>query len=181
MVTSEKVLVRAGTPADAPKVVALFDRAVEWLVSLGLDGQWGSRPWSARPDAAARIRRLCASGGMRVADIGGVVVGAVCSGDAPEFVPPASEPEIYLDAFVVDRRHAGQGIGRILLDHACSEAAERGIGLIRLDCWAGGNQELIQYYERAGFIRAECFVLPHILDGWKGQVLVRRVKPAGVS
>src|SRR4051794_17525723 len=111
---AEMVRVRAGTAADAPKVLALFDRAVEWLVALGLDGQWGSRPWSAQSALVARVEGLCAGGGMRVAEVEGVPAGAVWLGEAPDFVPPAGEPEIFLDAFVVDRRHAGLGIGRVL-------------------------------------------------------------------
>jgi hypothetical protein len=34
---------------------------------------------------------------------------------------------------------------------------------------------MIRYYERAGFTRADRFTLPHVLDRWEGQVLVRRV------
>ncbi|MGN9847028.1 GNAT family N-acetyltransferase [Nonomuraea sp. H19] len=77
---------------------------------------------------------------------------------------------------VVDRCHAEQGVGRILLERAYAEAIERGIGPIRLDCWAGGDQRLIRYYERAGFVRTERFFLPKVLNGWEGQVLVRRVQ-----
>ncbi|WP_248964504.1 GNAT family N-acetyltransferase [Sphaerisporangium perillae] len=156
-------------------VLALFDRAVEWLVALGLDGQWGSIPWSAQPKSVAGITRLSGSGGMRVAEIDGVPVGAMWLGDAPDFVPAVCEPEIFIDAFVVDRRYAGHHIGQVLLDQARTEATGRGIGLLRLDCWAGGDQKLIRYYERAGFTRAERFTLPHILDGWEGQVLTQRI------
>lgn len=49
------------------------------------------------------------------------------------------------------RAHKGRGFGALLLDHACGPARDRGIRLLRLDCYAGGDGRLVRYYESQGF------------------------------
>jgi GNAT superfamily N-acetyltransferase len=169
------IRVRRGTSADVPAVIALFDEAIEWLASSGRAGQWGTEPWSAQPRRVGQIRQFADSGGLRIADAGGVVAGAVKLGAAPGYVPAAQEPELYLDGFVVGRRFAGHGVGRVLLSHACAEAADLGAAVVRLDCWAGGDQALVRYYQRAGFTAAGRF---RVGQGWEGQILIRRLPPS---
>jgi GNAT superfamily N-acetyltransferase len=82
-------------------------------------------------------------------------VGAIALGEAPDYAPPAPEPELYIQGFVTDRRYRGQGIGDALLTHARAEAIRSGVHLLRVDCWAGGDQALVRYYERAGFTAAQ--------------------------
>ena len=168
------ILVRPGGSADVPAVLALFDEAVGWLASAGRTGQWGTQPWSAQPRRVAQFERFAASGGLRVAEAGGAVAGAMQLGEAPSYAPPAQEPELYLEGFVVSRRFAGRGVGQVLLSRACAEAAGRGAGLLRLDCWAGGDRALVRYYERAGVTATERFAV----GDWEGQILVRRLRPA---
>jgi GNAT superfamily N-acetyltransferase len=170
-----QVRIRTGTPHEVPALLALYDQAVEWLVASGRPGQWGTRPWSQEPTLVRRVQRFADSGEMRVAEVGDALVGAMRLGAAPRYVPPAREPELFLDAFVIDRRCTGQGIGRALLEHARAEAAQAGVKLLRLDCWAGGDQALVRYYERAGFVQTERFRLDHVLDGWEGAILVQRL------
>ena len=168
------IQVRPGTSADVPAVLALFDEAVAWLASAGRTGQWGTQPWSAQPLRVALFGEFAASGGLRIAEAGGAVAGAMQLGEAPSYAPPAREPELYLEGFVVGRRFAGRGVGQVLLARACAEAAGRGASLLRLDCWAGGDQALVRYYERAGFTATERFTV----RDWEGQILVRRLRPA---
>lgn len=173
------IRIRVAGVADVPEVLGLFDRAVEWLAASGRAGQWGTDPWSAQPRRVEQIRKFATGGGLRVAEIAGSVAGALKLGAAPWYVPPPQEPELYLEAFVVDRRHAGFGVGRALLDRACAEAAGQRAAVLRLDCWAGGDGALVRYYERAGFTPAGRFT---VAGNWPGQILIRRLAgPSGRS
>jgi GNAT superfamily N-acetyltransferase len=93
-------------------------------------------------------------------------------------VQPASEPELYVHLLLADPARRGAGVGAQLLEHAREEAFERGIELLRVDCWAGGDGRLIAYYEAQGFTRTATFDA----DGWPGQVLEQRLsRPAAAS
>jgi GNAT superfamily N-acetyltransferase len=168
--THARLFVRTGGSADTAAVLALFDRAVEWLVARGRIGQWGSEPFSTDRRRVEEAGGWAASGGLRIAEVDGCVAGAVVLGAAPPYVPPAREPELYLQAFVTDRALSGRGIGRALLDRAATEAVERGTPLLRVDCWAGGDGALVRYYELAGFTPTERFTV----GAWEGQILTRR-------
>ena len=50
-------------------------------------------------------------------------------------------------------------------------AAELGVPALRVDCYAGGEQALVRFYESAGFARTDTFDV----KGWPGQVLERRL------
>jgi GNAT superfamily N-acetyltransferase len=123
-----------------------------------------------------RLQQVLRAGGLRVARTqDGHLVGALWVTQAPQYVTPAAEPELYLGHFVVDRAQAGRGIGLALLDAAVREAAGRGARQLRLDCWAGGDQALVRYHERAGFNRTERISLPGVQGGWVGAVLTCRI------
>jgi GNAT superfamily N-acetyltransferase len=164
--------IRAGGVSDAPAVLALLDGAVRWLVARGRPGQWGTEPLSAEPRQHARVRDWASGGGLHLAYLGGQPVGALAVGDAPGYVPPAAEPELYVSLLVTDRAHAGRGIGGRLLRHARRLARQRGAALLRVDCYAGDDQALVRYYEREGFRRVGEFAVP-LADGrsWPGQLL----------
>jgi GNAT superfamily N-acetyltransferase len=147
--------IRAGDSSDATAVLGLFDGAVRWLVRQGRTGQWGTEPFSARPRLVERVQGWAAGGGLWIAEIDTVPVGAIVLGEAIEYAPPPTEPELYIQGFVTDREHRGQGIGDALLTHARAEAIRSGVHLLRVDCWAGGDQALVRYYERAGFTAAQ--------------------------
>ncbi len=170
--TADGIRVRTGTTSDAVRLVPLYDGAVSWLASHGRAGQWGTEPWSAQPDLIARLNRVAESGALRVAEAdqagpdGGHLAGALWLTQAPWYVPLAGGLELYLEGFVVDRRNAGRGIGRPLLDAAREEATGRGVRHLRLDCWAGGDRALVRYYERAGFTITGRTTLSHVLGGW---------------
>ena len=117
---------------------------------------------SVVPGEAGVMRRLRAAG-------------AIVLGDAPSYAPPATEPELYVQAFVTDRERRGQGVGAALLERACAETVARGLRVLRLDCWGGGDRALVRYYERAGFTPTERF----LVGAWEGQVLERRFPGPG--
>jgi RimJ/RimL family protein N-acetyltransferase len=158
-------------------LLSLFDQAVGWLTARGRTDQWGSRPWSQREDARRLVARLAASPGLVLAveDVDGreSVVGALVLEDHPtSYVPPAGEPERFVHLLITARTAAGRGIGGLLLDHARSQCRQARVELLRVDCFAGGEGELVRWYEQQG-LRA---VQRLDVDGWPCQLLEQRVR-----
>ncbi len=89
------------------------------------------------------------------------------------FVQPGEPDSYYIHRFAVDPAHAGQGIGRELLDWTAAESVKNhGDILLRLDCWAG-NTRLRRYYAEAGYK-----YLGEGLEGdWKVAFFERRLLP----
>lgn len=143
---------RQGGPDDAAVLLELFDEAVAWLTERGRAGQWGTRPWSQIPARVERVQKLAADGLWLAETDRGTPTGALVTTETPaEYAPPVRERELYVHLLLVSRARAGEGIGSGLLDFAREQARERGIELVRVDCWSGGDGALIRYYEREGF------------------------------
>ncbi|MER6951146.1 GNAT family N-acetyltransferase [Nonomuraea sp. NPDC000554] len=162
---------REGDGRDVAAVLDMLDGAVAWLVSQGRNGQWGSEPFSGDAKRVAQVTGWAEGDGMRIAEIDGLPAGCVVVGAANHYVKPATEPELYVQALVTDRRHAGRGVGAALLAWAEQEAVARGVGLLRVDCYAGHDGRLIAYYESRGFTRAE----PFTVGSWPGMLLHKRL------
>ena len=93
------------------------------------------------------------------------------------YVDPVDERELYVHLLLASRRHVNQGIGQALVDQARAVAAERGIDLIRVDCYAGDDRKLVAAYERMGFTPTE----PFTVKEWPGQVLALRLSAVTTS
>lgn len=147
---------RPGTDSDLDAILALFDANIEWLVSRGSADQWGSKPWSGDPKKVAFVRELLTDGVLTIAEIDNVAVGTSLVTDHPmPYVPAAAEPERYLKLLITSPAHRGKKIGHRLIDRARDLAVSEGIGLLRVDCWSGGDKQLVRYYARAGFTPTE--------------------------
>ncbi|MEB4616409.1 GNAT family N-acetyltransferase, partial [Leucobacter sp. M11] len=149
---------RPAVPEDAPGVLALFDAAIEWFVRIGNTGQWGTEPATGQPRWEARAAEWCAGADTWVAwhpELG--VSGALVLGDAVEYVPAAREPELYVRTLIGSRDPRAKGTGRRLLDFAAERARERGLSLLRVDCYAGGSGDLVRFYESCGYRATETF------------------------
>ncbi|MFF1817952.1 GNAT family N-acetyltransferase [Kribbella sp. NPDC058245] len=171
-----EIIVRPGGPDDVQAVLALLDGATEWLVAQGRTDQWGTQPHSTSPWRVGQISGYAADGSLWIAEYDGRPVGALAIGDAKPPVPPAEEPELFVRLLVTDRALTGQGIGRVLLDHARDLARQAGVQVVRLDCFAGNDGALIRYYESQGFTRDVAFsVQRENAPDWPGQVLVQRL------
>ncbi|MFD0687489.1 GNAT family N-acetyltransferase [Actinomadura fibrosa] len=162
---------RGGTP-DVPLIMAMMDGAVAWLAARGRAGQWGSEPWSGSPRRVERIEGIARSDEIWVAEVDGRPAGVLAvSPEPPAYVDAASEPELYITLLVTDRAFTGLGVGAELIDKARSEARAKGAGLLRVDCYGGGDGRLVEYYRRNGFDPVAEFTV----GDWPGRVLAQRV------
>jgi GNAT superfamily N-acetyltransferase len=165
--------IRPGGAEDAPKLLALFDDAVAWLVARGQTGQWGSEPFSAAPARVSRAEGWAADGGLWFAVPDGdgrehPPAGAIVLGDAHDYVPAPDRPELYVQVLLRATAWRGRGVGARLIEHAIVVARERGAEQLRVDCW-DGVPALPAQYERLGFERAGSFEV----GDWPGAILVR--------
>jgi GNAT superfamily N-acetyltransferase len=174
MGTMTDITIRPGGIDDVAAALALMESAARWLVARGRPGQWGTEPQATNPRRIAAFTGWAAAGGLHLAEIDGVTVGALAVGSAPDHVPAAVEPELYVNLLVTDRAHAGRGIGRALLDHARKLAEEQGLGLLRVDCYGGDDRALVAYYDREGFRATAPFTVDTPRGPWPGQVLETR-------
>ncbi|WP_405143051.1 GNAT family N-acetyltransferase [Sphaerisporangium sp. NBC_01403] len=163
--------IRIGRAEDVPAVLAMYDSAVAWLAAAGRTGQWGASPFSADPARVELVTSHAAAGGMRVAEVDGRAAGCMVLGTPMSYIAPAPEPELYVQALVIDRAFAGRAVGTALLRRARQEAVELGVSLLRVDCYAGGDGRLVKYYESQGFTRSETFTV----GDWPGQLLEMRL------
>ncbi|MEV6692388.1 GNAT family N-acetyltransferase [Micromonospora sp. NPDC051196] len=170
----DDLLLRPGGPADVPAVLRLLDDATAWLVARGHTGQWGSEPASTDPRRIAQADGWGSGGGLWLAQVDERPVGALVVGTANDYVPPATEPELYVNLLVTDRAYAGSGIGGRLLAHAADLARQCGVTLLRVDCYAGDDGALVRWYERQGFTPTDRFTLDRPgHPPWPGQLLTR--------
>jgi GNAT superfamily N-acetyltransferase len=165
--------IRQGGRDDVPLVLAFGDEAVAWMNARGNTQQWGTKPWTGDAKREATFLERAESGGMRVLeDEDGTALGVmVITETCQPYVPDAEERELYVNFLISSRRHAGRGVGRMLVERAKQEAAERGIDLLRVDCWAGEGGNLVKVYERYGFTA----VLEFSVGEWPGMLLAMRL------
>jgi GNAT superfamily N-acetyltransferase len=165
------VRIRPGTDADVSVVLGLMDEAVEWLVSRGQTGQWGTEPLSGRGSFVSQLEGWVGTGGLRIAESDdGTAIGALIVGPRQPYVRPVDEPELYVILLVTSRRHAGERIGTKLVEQAIAEARGAGVRLLRVDCWAGAPS-LVQWYESQGFVPVARFAV----GDWQGQLFELRI------
>jgi GNAT superfamily N-acetyltransferase len=107
----------------------------------------------------------------------------IITGECQPYVPQPEERELYVNFLISSRRHAGRGVGRALIERAKQEAAERGIDLLRVDCWAGEDGNLVKVYEGYGFKRVLEFTVPLPEGEWPGMLLAMRLSelPGGLE
>ncbi|WP_238412526.1 GNAT family N-acetyltransferase [Saccharothrix deserti] len=165
--------IRRGDLADLPAIMEMLDSAVSWLDAVGRTGQWGSEPFTEHPERIEGIVEKIREGTAWIAEVDGVPAGAMTLAPRPPgYVAPADEPEIYVTLLVTSRSFAGLGVGSALLAHAREETRRAGVELLRVDCYAGSDGRLVDYYRSNGFEPVERFTV----GSWPGQVLAQRVE-----
>ncbi|MGA4682922.1 GNAT family N-acetyltransferase [Micromonospora sp. AB353] len=176
MTDRQSITIRPGGPGDAPTLLRLLDSATAWLTELGRTDQWGTEPASIDPRRIAQAEAWATGDGLYLAEIDATVAGALVVGAATEYVPSATEPELYVNLLVTDRAYAGRGVGARLLAYAAELARDRGVGLLRVDCFRSPDRALVRFYERCGFTATEPFTVERPgRPRWTGQVLERRI------
>ncbi|MFD5232354.1 GNAT family N-acetyltransferase [Streptomyces qaidamensis] len=172
-----RITIRDGGPDDIPAILGMLDSCVEWLVSQGRTGQWGTKPLSQSPKTVESVGRHMAEGSVYMADVDGVPAGTLTlsgsAGACLSHLPQPGEPERYIHWLASDRRFKGHGVGGALLAHAAEETRRAGVSLLRVDCYAGDDGKLVRYYESNGFTRTDAFTVGE--NDWPGQLLARRV------
>lgn len=163
---------RVAMPGEEDLVLGLLDDAVRWLNGRGITQQWGTEPLSTFPARVDQARSWVDSGGTVLALLDGRPLGALVVGDPPTYVPPATDPEVYVVLLVAGRDEAARGVGRRLLALADEVAARRGVDRLRVDCYGGGDGALARYYESCGFTEIGRF---SYRGTWPGRVLERRL------
>jgi GNAT superfamily N-acetyltransferase len=169
------VIIRRAGEEGVEHALALLDRAAQWLVERGRTGQWGTEKQSTSPRRLAQSQQWVESGGFYLAWTADEPVGAMVVGKAPAGIPPAREPELYVNLLVTDRRHAGEGVGAAMLDYARDLARAQGAQLLRLDCYAGDDRALVAYYEKQGFRATETLSFEIRDTLWPCQVMELRL------
>ena len=170
--------IRPAEASDAAPVLAMMDGIMEWLVSLGRTAQWGSAPWSTTPSLVKVIGDRIARAELRVAvgDDGGIA-GCVSLSETPSgYVPAVDEPEVFINLLATSRRFKGRNVGGLLLAEARDEARRRGSGLVRVDCFAGDDGRLKNWYASQGFEEVEPFTVRR--EGrpdWPGMLFAMRL------
>ncbi|MFF1877227.1 GNAT family N-acetyltransferase [Leifsonia sp. NPDC058230] len=169
---TDAIAIRHATPADADAILRLFDDAIAWFVSIGNVKQWGTEPFSTQQRQIDRVTGWCAEPGAWVAEHPAIgVCGALVLGEANDYVPAATEPELYVRLLIGSRDARAKGGGRRLLAFADGQAEAAGVEKLRVDCYAGGSGDLVRFYESCGYTRAGVFTVGE----WPGQILERRV------
>jgi GNAT superfamily N-acetyltransferase len=165
--------IRSGVRDDVPMVLSFGDEAVAWMNARGNTQQWRTEPWTGNPDREATFLRHADIGGLRIVEEDdGTPLGVMTITEERQgYVPAVDERELYVNFLISSRRHSGRGIGRMLIERAKQEAAGRGIDLIRVDCWAGEDGNLVKVYESYGFSRVQEF----FVGEWPGMLLAMRL------
>jgi GNAT superfamily N-acetyltransferase len=140
------IAVRQAMPADARSIEALLREASRWVDALGVV------MWEEGELESASIAREVAAGQFVVAEIDGVVAGAVRFQVEDLLFWPDLEPQdsAFVHRLVVARAFKGQGVSTVLLEWAVQHARTLGKRYLRLDCDAD-RAKLRALYERFGF------------------------------
>ncbi|HET7691101.1 MAG TPA: GNAT family N-acetyltransferase [Nocardioidaceae bacterium] len=159
------------SPGDDQLILDLMDAAVAWLNRRGITEQWGSEPFSADPRRRAMVTGWRERSAPFLATYGGKPAGALVLGAHPDYVPAATEPEVYVNLLVSSHQPEARGVGRWLLGQAEAQTRAQGVELLRVDCYSGRGSRLPDFYESCGFVRTH----PFSVGAWDGTVLEKRL------
>lgn len=154
-------------PGDESAVLSVLDASVRWLVDRGNLAQWGSEPFSTSPRRAAQASRWVKDALTLLVGDPAEPLAVITLGEAPAYVTPDQEPEIYLELLATSHQPQSTGLGRQLIHHAQQLTRSAGVNLLRVDCFAGADGRLLRFYEECGFTIQTRFNV----DRWPGAIL----------
>lgn len=139
------VVFEVARPGDVDELVELRERTARWLVDRGI------AQWLPGEFGTERMSRWVAAGHVHVLRRAEAIAAVVALFDAdPEVWPDAGADAGYIHLLMVDRRHAGAGLGDAALTHAEERIRARGGRLARLDAVAT-NGTLHRWYRDRGY------------------------------
>ncbi len=170
LTATDDIKITGARPKELEVVVSIFEEAGQWLQARGID-QWPSQvPERMRAHLAQQITR----GEIYLAWLHRQPVGTLTLQWSDPHIWGEQLPDAgYVHGLAIRRAVAGRGIGRRMLDWAATQVIAANRPYLRLDCLAT-NQELCQYYERAGFTR--CGHVEH--DRWPAQLFQKPLREA---
>ncbi|MFE7231188.1 GNAT family N-acetyltransferase [Streptomyces sp. NPDC057596] len=164
-------------PEDVSKLLAFREEAAAWLSRLGTD-QW------QRPYPAENLLATVEAGTVFMLMDGDATAATITL--TPQAEPglwteqELSEPSLFVNKLTVARTHAGQNLGRRLLDWAGGRGYRAGAKWIRLDAWTT-NTALQMYYLRLGFEHVRTVIEGEAVNGGprvSGWLCQRPTRPA---
>lgn len=148
--------IRRAVHADVAHMVSLRREAEEWLTERGIE-QWTAK-WTSVGDE--KLERAVRQQRAWVIEIENEVGATVTLGGPDEDLWRVEDgPALYLYKLIVARRHAGYGLGALIVDWACDRAALYGYPWLRLDVWPS-NPGIQNYYRRLGFAHVRTMNIP---------------------
>lgn len=142
-----RTIVRAARANDLEAVLGLLSEAAKWWATLDVPSPW---PYPFPPE---RVRPSFDRGEVYVAEIDGKppIVGTyTLIWSDPRFWGERPPDAGYLHRIAIDRRHAGAGIGRAIIEDAYGRIRAAGRSIVRLDTQEA-NRRLCEYYVGLGF------------------------------
>ncbi|GLV88535.1 hypothetical protein Slala03_82240 [Streptomyces lavendulae subsp. lavendulae] len=169
--------VTVGGPDEVRGFVSMLHDYSSWLILHRFPELDHILEWENPGPVVRQVQRHARAGEMRICWdlLDRVTGGSVLTDEAPEFAPPAGEPELYLHFLVTGLRFRKLSMAALVAD-ARAEAARRGARLLRTHCWTGEDRRFVHEYEELGFTATVEFEELRS-DGsvWPGQVLQTRV------
>lgn len=133
----------------------LRNRLSDWMHDRGIS------QWHRSDVSEDRIRHQAEAGQWWVirSDTGDLIAAVRTLDEDPQIWGPADWRAVYVHGLMVDRRHAGHGVGCGLLIWAAEYGRRQAAEVVRLDCVAT-NRDLCNYYLDQGFTRVGTKQLP---------------------
>jgi GNAT superfamily N-acetyltransferase len=154
-VNAQHVL-RLASEGDVPAMVTMRREAEQWLADRGIE-QWTEK-WVQVGDE--KLHRATRQRRAWVLEVDGEVGATFTLGGPDEDLWSVDDgPALYLYKMMVARRHAGTGLGELLLNWAVDKAARHGYPWLRLDTWPN-NTGLRAYYKQQGFSHVRTVRVP---------------------
>jgi ribosomal protein S18 acetylase RimI-like enzyme len=133
-------------PGDAEALSAMREAAARWLVERGI------RQWQPGEVDIGTVREQIEAGEWFLhRRAGRVLVALRFLWSDPAFWGEQPDDAAYVHGLMIDRRHAGEGLGAAALCWAEERASGAGRTFLRLD-HAANNLRLARYYRERGFV-----------------------------
>jgi ribosomal protein S18 acetylase RimI-like enzyme len=149
MTADRKWVIRPAGDEDVPAMISLRREAEAWLARAGID-QWSVKWQRVADEKAARAARQQRAWVLLDHDNDDIAATVTLGGPDEDLWHPSDGPALYLYKLIVARRLGGLGLGALVLDWACDQAARWGYPWLRLDAWPS-NPALLSYYRAHGF------------------------------